>query len=307
MGKTLGKRHRTVVVTGDRAVTGWSAGGRASAALLAPATLIFTITFLLPLAGIVIESFRQFVPGHIGSIAGAPLTLGNYAELLNSSFLGLFVDTFRISTFATIAGLIIAYPLAYYIVRRFTPRWRMVAIAFLITLVLLSMLVRTYALELTFGSVGITRPVLLALGLSPNSRGYIEILVGAGLLHYIIPVSALTLLGTVQNIDPRLVDAAQSLGAPAWKAHFSITLPLSTAGLIAAFLISFTFSISAFVIPMVLGKGRVLFLSNTIYNRFSEIANYPSGAAVSIVMLVVSLLVVYFVSLFARPPAVGGR
>jgi putative spermidine/putrescine transport system permease protein len=161
--------------------------------------------------------------------------------------------------------------------------------------------VRTYAIELTFGSVGILRPVLLGLGISPNSGWYIECLVGAGLLHYIIPVSALTLLGTVQNVDPRLLEAAQTLGAPVWRSHLTITLPLSRTGLVSAFLIAMTFSISAFVIPMVLGKGRVLFVSNTIYNRFSEIADYPSGAAISVVMLVVSLLFVTGLS------ALGGK
>ena len=99
-------------------------------------------------------------------------------------------------------------------------------------------------------------------------------------------MATLTLLGTIQNVDPRLVDAAQALGAPGWKAHLTITLPLCMRGLLAAFLFAFTFSISAFVIPMILGKGRVLFISNLIYNRFSEIANYPSGAAISIVLFV---------------------
>ena len=199
-------------------------------------------------------------------------------------------------------GLAVSYPLAWYIVRKFSPRARVLAIGFLIALILLSMLVRTYAVELTFGSVGVFRPALRALGIAPTGGWYIQLLVGAGLLHYIIPLSTVTLLGTVQNVDPRLVDAAQSLGAPAWRAHATVTLPLSRPGLVVAFLVAFTFSISAFVIPMVLGKGRVLFLSNTIYNRFSEIANYPSGAAISVVMLVVSLLAVTLVSLLAGRP-----
>ena len=62
---------------------------------------------------------------------------------------------------------------------------------------------------------------------------------------------------------------------------------------LAAFLFAFTFSISAFVIPMILGKGRVQFISNLIYNRFSEIADYPSGAAVSMVLFFVALAIVY--------------
>ena len=77
-----------------------------------------------------------------------------------------------------------------------------------------------------------------------------------------------------------------------------MTIPLSARGLLSAFLISFTLSISAFVIPMILGRGRVTFVSNLIYNRFSELANFPSGSAVAMVMLVFSLTVIYLVSRF---------
>ena len=117
-----------------------------------------------------------------------------------------------------------------------------------------------------------------------------------GLLHYLVPIAALTLLGTIQNINPRLCEAAQALGAPRWKAHLTITVPLSVPGLLSAFLISFTLCLSAFVVPMILGKGKILFVSNLIYARFSEIANYPSGSAISIVMLILSLGIIYGVT-----------
>jgi putative spermidine/putrescine transport system permease protein len=264
--------------------------------LFLPASVVFLGFFFLPLAGLLVESFRLYTPGSIGASAHAPFTLANYAELLTPAFAGFFLETMRISLLASLTGLLFSFPLAYWITRRFSPRWRAVAVGFLVTLMFLSVLVRTYALELTFGAAGPLRPLLLFLGLSPNARGYIEILVGAGLLHYIVPMATLTLLGTIQNVDPRLVDAAQALGAPGWKAHLSITLPLCMRGLLAAFLFAFTFSISAFVIPMILGKGRVLFISNLIYTRFSEIANYPSGGAISIVLFVVALAIVYAVS-----------
>jgi ABC-type spermidine/putrescine transport system permease subunit I len=253
------------------------------------------------MAGLAVESFRLFTPGRVGAAADAPFTLGNYTDLLNLPVAGLFAETLRISILASLVGLVVAYPLAWHIVRRWSRRLRALTTGFMVTLLLLSMLVRTYAIELTFGSVSILRPVLRAVGISPNSGWYIECLVGGGLLHYVIPVATLTLLGTVQNIDPRLIEAAQSLGAPAWRAHLTVTLPLSRAGLVGAFLIGLTFSISAFVIPMVLGKGRVLFLSNSIYNRFSELADYPSGAAIAMVMLAVSLALVVAVSRLAAP------
>ena len=285
---------------------------RVGGLLLVPGGALFLAFLLAPMLALLEESFRLFVPGRVGSAAGAPLTLANYGELLDGSFVRFLVETFRISLLTTAIGLVVAYPIAYQIARRFRPMTRGLAIGFLVTLLFLSAVVRTYALELTFGSVGPLSPFLVQLGVSPNSRGYIEVLVGAGLLQYIIPMSALILVGTLQNLDPRLVDAAQALGAPAWKAHATITLPLSVQGLLSAFLVSFAFSISAFVNPMILGKGRVLFLSNLIYGRFSEIANYPSGAAIAMVTLVVSLAAVYLISRLvsvaarAGPPAEAG-
>jgi len=264
--------------------------------LLVPAGLIFSAFFFVPMIGLFVESFRLYIPGNIGSAANAPFTFANYAELLTPSFGGYLLQTVRISLFASLAGLVFAFPLAWWITRRFSPRWRAIAVGFLAVLMFLSVLVRTYALELTFGSAGPFRQTLLALGVAPNGRAYIEFLVGAGLLHYIIPMSALTLLATIQNVDPRLVDAAQALGAPGWRAHLTITIPLCTRGLLTAFLFAFSYSISAFVIPMILGKGRVLFISNLAYNRFSEIADYPSGAAISIVLFAVALALIYVAS-----------
>jgi ABC-type spermidine/putrescine transport system permease subunit I len=277
--------------------------------LIAPGAVVFTSLFLAPMALLLDQSFRLFVPGHVGAAENAPFTLASYTELLNWSFLQFFEETFRISFIATVVGLLFAYPTAYWIARRMSRRMQALAVGCLVTFMFLSVLVRTYALELTFGSISPVAPLIRSLGLSPNGSTYIEILLTAGLLQFVIPISALTLLGTLQNLDPRLVDAAMALGAPAWKAHLSVTLPLSAHGVLSAFLVSFTYGISAFVIPMVLGRGRVLFLSNLIYSRFGEIADYPSGAAISIVTLLVALASIFVISrlITARVRRVTGR
>jgi len=75
-----------------------------------------------------------------------------------------------------------------------------------------------------------------------------------------------------------------------------VTLPLSTTAALSAFLISYSLCISAFIIPMVLGKGRVLFVSNLIYSRFGEVTNFPGGAAIAIALLIATLLIVYCLS-----------
>ena len=274
---------------------------RSALLLLVPAATVFGVLLVLPLGGILDESFKVFIPGRVGSAADAPYTLANYFELFAPAYVSYFVGTFRLATIAAILALLVAYPIAYYVARMRSARIRNLAIGLLITLMFLSALVRVYSLELTFGTVGVLRPVLVFLEISTNSRGYIECLVVAGLLHFIIPMAALTLIGTIQNLNPRLVEAAQALGAARWKAHLTVTIPLSARGILSAFLISYTLSISAFVVPMVLGKGKILFVSNLIYSRFSEVANYPSGSAISISLLVISLTIVYVVSRVAAP------
>lgn len=273
---------------------------RGAALLLGPAILIVVGLLLLPLLNIAEESFRLFVPGHVGAASDAPFTLRSYTELLHPAYLRFFADTFRISLVASLLALAVAYPIAYHLVRKAKPRMRRVWITGFVSLIFLSILVRVYAVALTFGSIGFGRSIAEALGMSPNGASYAELMIVAGLLHFLIPMATLSLIGTIQNINPRLFDAAQSLGAARVTSHVTVTLPLSLRGLLATFLLCYTFCISAFVIPMVLGKGRILFVSNLIYSRFGEVGDYPSGAALSLVMLALSMLLIYLFTRGAR-------
>lgn len=269
-------------------------------ALSLPAGAIYFGLFLLPLAVLFIESLRPFEPGFVGGRPDAGFTLENYAGLLSGSFSAALATTLRIGLLASLASVILALPLAHVCARSSSARLTAFLIGLFVLLMFLGVLVRAYALQLTLGAVGPMRPVLLSLGIVPTSRAYVEFVVGAGLLHYILPMSVLTLIGPLRSIHPNLHESAQSLGASAWMAHATITLPLSAPGILTAFLFSFTFSLSAFVIPMILGSGRVNFVSSLVYTRFSEIANYPSGAAISIGLLVLALAIVALLSVLAR-------
>jgi ABC-type spermidine/putrescine transport system permease subunit I len=266
---------------------------RRSGSLLLPAVAVVAVLLVAPLLLVGDESLRLFVPGRVGSVHDAPLTLQNYAELVRPAYARYFADTFRISLIATLVALVLAYPIGYRVAREARPRVRRAWIAFLVVMLFLSILIRVYAVSLAVGPAGFGRGLAELLGLSLNSRSYAELSIVFGLLHCLVPMAAIVLLAPLQALNPRLVEAAQALGAPTWKAHATITLPLSARGVLAAFMLCFTFSISAFVIPMVLGKGRVLFVSNLIYSRFGEIGNYPGGAALSISLLALSLIVVY--------------
>lgn len=277
--------------------------------LLAPALSLIAALVAAPLAFLFLESLREFVGGRVGGQADRPLTLANYAELLHPAYARYFLDTFRIGAIVSLLALVGGFPIAYVAAR--TPRrWlRKAILGLLVTLLVLSLVSRLYAIQMTFGTTGPLRGLAALLGLGPSSAGYAAVLVALGLLHLTLPITALTLVGTLQNVNPRLEEAAASLGATRWGA-LAVTLRLATPGLVSAFLIAFAMCISNFVVPLILGRGVVSFVSTLMYVRFSEIANFPSGAAIGIVMLALSFAVVFGLGAAARrvfPAHAAGR
>lgn len=268
-------------------------GGRPTAILLWPALVVMLPLLLGPIFVLVLESLKPFVGGRIGGTAGAALTLDNYAALASPDYARYFLDTFRISLIAAGLALVMGYPMAHFIVRRASPPLRRLLIGGLVATLFLSLIVRVYAIVMTFGPLGPLSGFSRILGVSPGSPDGAELMVVLGLLNATLPLVALTLMGTLQNINPRLEDAALSLGAPRWKVFFQVTAALSLPGILSAAIIAYGFCISNLVVPMLVGRGFILFVSNLIYFRFSEVANFPSGAALSMVMLVLSVLVFF--------------
>lgn len=268
--------------------------------LVLPTGLIFLVLLAGPLAMLVDESLRPFESGRIGGLKGAGLTLHHYRELFEPAYYFFFFDTFRIGFIVAVVAVLLGFPIAYYVARQRDKRIRKACIALLIGTLFLSLIVRVYAVLMAFGPIGPLKGVAWLFGTEAESAAFAAVQVGIGLLHTLLPLASLILIGTVQNVNPRLEDAAQSLGAPRWRAFLSVTVALSLPGIMSAFLLSYAFCISNFVVPLILGKGIVLFIANLIYIRFSEVNNFPSGAAISIIMVVVSLLMVYALTSLVR-------
>ena len=266
---------------------------RVNGVLLLPALVLFLPLLIGPLAVLLDESLKPYEAGRIGGTEGAELTFENYTELADPAYVHYFLDTFRIGLIVTLAAILLGYPIAHFIVRKASPWLAKLLIASLIGMLFLSLIVRIYAISMAYGPLGPFNDVSWLFGIDPRSPAKTELMVIFGLLHTVLPLVAITLISTIQNINPRLEDAALSLGAPRWKAFTSITLIMSLPGILSAGIIGYAFCISNLVVPLILGKGFVLFVSNLIYFRFSEISNFPSGAAISILMMLISLTIFY--------------
>lgn len=264
-----------------------------TAALLWPALVVMAPLLLGPLLVLGHESLKPFTSGRIGGDDAGALTLDNYVQIAGPEYARYFLDTLRIGLISAGLALLLGFPMAHFIVRRAAPLMRRVLIGGLVGTLFLSIIVRIYAIAMTFGANGPLSGFSSVLGIVPNSPDGAELMVVLGLMNTTLPLVALTLLGTLQNINPRLEEAAMSLGAPRWKTFFQVTVAMSLPGILSAGIIAYAFCISNLVVPMLVGRGFILFVSNLIYFRFSEVANFPSGAALSIVMMVLSVGLFY--------------
>jgi ABC-type spermidine/putrescine transport system permease subunit I len=269
-----------------------------SALLLAPGLVILVGLLVLPITLMAVESFRPYVPGRAGS--GSGWTLANYAELANAAYAFYYWDTFRIGLIVSLLGIAFGAPIAWLAARTKRHGVRLFIFGLLIGLLFLSLIARLYAIQMAWGATGPMTWFGDLIGIPVRSPRYAEVQVIIGLLHFVLPLNALVLIGTFQNINPRLEDAAASLGAPRWRVAWDVTLPLALPGLASAFSISLAMCVSNFVVPLILGRGVVLFTTNLMYTRFSDVANYPSGAAIGILMLLLAFAIIYLMSLLVR-------
>lgn len=264
---------------------------RSVAPLLLPAGFLLVFLYILPLLFTLRESFKIHEPGRVGGIPGT-FTFGNYLDFLNPAYLSVLSDTLVFSLIAAVLGVVLSYPLSYYLSRATSRIGKKIVLAVLVAMLFSGAIVRVYSISLTFGPVGIFAPLARYLEISLNSLWYIETTLVIGLLNFVVPIATLTLLATINNIDPRLEEAAQSLGAPRWFAFLDTTLRLSAQSIITVVLLGFSVSVSAFIVPLILGRGIVVFTTNLIFSRFAEIADHPSGAAVAIILLIISLAII---------------
>jgi putative spermidine/putrescine transport system permease protein len=243
--------------------------------------------FVVPFCGIFLDSLRT---------KDGLWTLDQYAKALGEVYYWeTLLLTFKLALCVTLATFLIGYPLAYYIVRHVRSRLaRSLLYIVVVTPLFTSNIVRAFGWMVLLGRRGLVNDALLAIGLTdrPLPLLYGQTSIVIGLTYIMAPFMVLTVASVLQNIDRSLDDAARDLGAGAWSAFRQITFPLSLPGVIAGSLIVFTLSVSAYVTPSILSGGRQNVTSMLIFQQYGAILNFQFGAALSVVLLVTTLILV---------------
>ena len=266
---------------------------------LGPVTLFYAVFLVLPYAMVLRLSFfrfssmRLYVP---------EFTMANYLTVVTDPFyLGLMARTVGLGLVVTVISLILGYPLALKIARS-GPTMKSFLIAVTLSPLLINLLVRTYAWLVLLGDTGVVNNWLRAAGVisRPLPLGGNMFSVIVGLVHISLPLMALSLIGVLERIDASLVDAADSLGASRGRILRKIILPLSLPGIGAGSLLVFSFAISSFITPALLGGNRVSTISTLIYEKFTFSSNWPVGATLVVALLVINVAVVALHGRFFR-------
>ena len=262
--------------------------------LLLPASLWYVVLLVVPLGIVVLMSF-----GHSSRIGGYELgfTLENYGQAFERST--PFITSLVLATTGTILCLLAALPLAYFIATRGGRRKSML-IVLLIVPFWTSFLIRTYAWLTLLGPDGLAGFIGDAVGDSGFRILGTPVAVLIGVVYGYLPLMVFPIYVTMERMDRTLVEASKDLGAGRWATFRQITLPITLPGLITGSILVFIPLMGEYVIPAILGYGRVFLVGNQLVLQFLEARNWPEGAARAVVLIIIMLISIVFYLWFAN-------
>jgi spermidine/putrescine transport system permease protein len=265
--------------------------------LLAPGLLYLAIFFVVPLGFLAYQSLES---GNFDVGYSFTWAWGNYWDAIQN-YRGHFIRSLEYAGIATILALVLAYPLAYWIAFR-GGRWKNLLLLFIVAPFFVTYLIRTLAWETILADQGPVVSVLRDVGILGHDGRLLatSTAVVAGITYNFFPFMALPLYVSLEQIDERLIEAAQDLYASKWKAFLRITLPLSLPGVVAGTLLTFIPAAGDFINAQLLGSPQNHMIGNVIQSKFLELTDYPAAAAMSFVLMAAILLMV---AVYAR--AVG--
>ena len=235
-------------------------------------------------------------------------TLANFTSMF--SYAGTFADSFLLAILATVICLLIGYPIAYWLTRE-GPAVKRIATIVLMLPMWMNFLLRTYAWMSLLENTGIINELLSALGVFKlinslfgtdisyfpmiNTRGAVVL----GMVYNYLPFMIMPIYSVIDKLDPKVIEAAQDLGANSANVFRRVIFPLSVPGVISGITMVFIPSVSTFAISKLLGGGKTLLLGDLIEMQFYGNSYNPYlGSAISLVMMIIVLICVAVMNRF---------
>jgi spermidine/putrescine transport system permease protein len=253
--------------------------------LLAPSLALLLFLVVIPIGFVAVYSF--WVRSATGAVR-AELTLANWRELFGDPYYWRILGrTLRLSLVTTAVCALIGYPVGYFVANTGIKR-RTLLVLLVMMPFWISFVIRTLSWIHVLGTTGVVNSVLVQLGVigSPLKLLYTDFSIHMGLIHALLPFMVLNIFVSLDGIDRNTVAAAQTLGASPWRAFLDVTLPLSLPGLGAGCLLCFVLCSGTYITPLLLGGPGNFMFASLIYDAIIGQFDWPFGAVLSMVLLV---------------------
>jgi spermidine/putrescine transport system permease protein len=262
--------------------------------LLAPGVLFLAVFFVVPLGFLAYQSLES---GNFDVGFAFTWAWGNYWDALHD-YRDQFIRSLEYAGIATLLAFVISYPVAYWIAFR-GGRWKNLLLLFIVAPFFVTYLIRTLAWETILSDNGFVVNTLQSLHvLGPGGRLLAtSTAVVTGITYNFLPFMALPLYVSLEQIDGRLIEAAEDLYASKLQAFLRVTFPLSLPGVVAGTLLTFIPAAGDFINAQLLGSTQNHMIGNVIQSKFLEQTDYPAAAAMSFILMGGILIAVF---LYAR-------
>ena len=256
-----------------------------------PSSAWYFLLLVVPLGILIVFSLGERAPE--GGYAGG-LTFDNYIKLPTRS--AAFVNTLWMALGGTALCLLVAYPLAYYLATRAGPK-KTVLLILVILPFWTSSLIRTYAWMTILGNTGVPA-IMEGFGLGKPVLLNSPVALVIGIVYGYLPLMVFPLYVSLERLDKRLMEASKDLGAGRLATFRQVTLPLTLPGILAGVVLVFIPVMGEFLIPALLGGGKIYFVGNALFDAFLQSRNWPLGSAMAVGLVLVVLLAVSLYSWF---------
>lgn len=259
--------------------------------LALPTVAWLLIFFLLPLVFVLAFAFLQ--RGAYGTVE-MQFTLENIVRVFDPLYMSTLWETIKIAVITTLICLFIGYPFAYTITL-VDQKYRSILLLLATIPFWINFLVRSYAWIVILRSQGLVNTFLMNIGIidEPLNLLYNTPSVILGMVYSLLPFMILPVYAAIEQLDKRKLEAAYDLGATPLKAFWHVTLPMTMTGIVTGSILVFVSSIGMFVVSDVMGGSKVALIGNIIQNQFLGARDWPFGSALSMIVVLFSVLLIY--------------
>ncbi|MER1967561.1 ABC transporter permease [Castellaniella sp. GW247-6E4] len=270
--------------------------GLTAAALLAPSSLAVLAVLIGPLFLLFRYSLNQFDPTVLMVEAWSA---ENYIKFFSDSFYrDVLFRTIYIGVVSTFVCLILGFLPAYFIARTRSVKMKSILIITVILPLLMGNPVRVAGWLVLLGDRGVINSALMSTGVisEPLALLYTDLAVMIGTISVQLPFMIITLQSVIESISPSLEEAALGLGASHWRVFYRVLLPLSTPGIVVGTVLCFMMGMNAYATPVLIGGPTFHMMAPKVYEQITKANNWPFGSAISVILMVTTLLLTIFSS-----------